>query len=121
MGIATRADLLKCRPRSEDVQIPSGITVRVRGLSLAGRNRYQSALTTVDSKGNVQMRADADYTRAAVDVLMECVIDESGAPILESAADVEQLSPADADAIFEKARELSGLTNTAVEAAAKNS
>lgn len=110
MANASKAELLTRRPRSEEVPI-DGLEkpVRVRGLSLGGKFRYQKALTEVGPKGEIQMRADADYAAAAAAMLMECVVDDDWKPIFTGADEIDQLDPEVADKLFETARKLSGL------------
>lgn len=118
MSIAER---LKARSRRAPVTLADDLVVMVRGLSLGGKLKYQSRLTDVDAKGNVIMKADADYASAAADVLIECVLEEDGSPAFKSAEDIAGLDSDDASKLFDKARELSGLTADAENAIEKNS
>lgn len=118
----TTAEKMRARKRVEEVRLADDLVVKVRGLSLGGKLKYQSRLTSVDSKGNLVMRDEADYGAAAADVLIECVLEMDGvSPVFADVADIVAMDGDDAAALFEKARELSGLAAGSAEAIEKNS
>lgn len=122
------AQRLKNRARSEVVQLSDDLSVRVRGLSLRGKLAYQSRLTEVVIEGEgknakevVRVKPDADLGEAAAHVLLECVLNDDGSHAFTSAAELDELDAEDAAKLFEKARELSGLTAEAEAEIEKNS
>lgn len=117
---ATKAELLTLTPKFEDVAIEQlGKTVRVRGLSLGGRKKYQAALVEI-ADGQLRMRSDADVAGIVPLVLAETLVDENMQPLFESADELAGMDPQVADDLFAVARRLSGLDEGAAEAAAKN-
>lgn len=119
MAYLSRDDILMASDlQEEDVDVPEwGGTVRVRGLSGAERDRFESSVVEMHGKKVV---VKSENMRAKLVAL--CVVDESGGRVF-SDRDVEALGQKSASAlqrVFEAAQRLSGLTEADVEELEKN-
>lgn len=120
MGYLTRKEILAAQDiKTQDVAVPEwGGVVRVRGLSGAERDRFESTFITLNGTN-----ATVTLEGMRAHLVAMTVIDEAG-NLLFSPGDVEALgakSSGALDRVFTAAQTLSGLTKADVEALAKNS
>lgn len=123
MALLSKADILAADDiRYEDVKIPEwGGEVRVRGLTGAQRSLIEA--TMVAAKGqSVTVRVEAFQTLRER-LVAACLVDEKGARLF-SDKEVRALGEKSGDVLtrlFNKAQELSGMDEAAVEEMAGNS
>lgn len=105
---------------SEIVAVPEwGGSVRVRGLTGAERDRFESSI--VEFKGRKVQRVQLENFRARLVFLT--VVDAEGKRLFTSKNDVARLGEKSAAAlarVFNKAQELSGITPADIEELTKN-
>ncbi|HEX6682429.1 MAG TPA: phage tail assembly chaperone [Candidatus Limnocylindrales bacterium] len=123
MALLSKKDILAADDiRHEDVPVPEwGGTVRVRGLTGAQRSLIEA--TMVAAKGQaVTVRVDAFQTLRER-LVAACLVDEDGKRLFTD-VEVKQLGEKSGDVLtrlFNKAQELSGMDQAAVENMAGNS
>lgn len=120
MSLLTREQMLHAHDiRTKTVDVPEwGGQVRVRRLTGEERDRYETSL--IQEKKNGQVTRNLRNARARLVVLG--VVDEEGKRIF-SDADADALAQRSASAIerlFDAIRELSGMSDQAVEELAEN-
>lgn len=119
MTLLTRDDILSVDDKVwEDIEVPEwGGSVRVRGMSGTQRDDYEASI--IQQNGNDRK---VNLSNARAKLVARCLIDESGA-LLFSSDDVRALGRKSARAlerVFDKARELSGMSEQDVENLAEN-
>ena len=101
-----------------DVEVPEwGGTVRVMAMSGTARDAWETSMFGTDGKYKA-----ADNTRARL--VMRCIVDETGALLFTSEAEVLALGSKSAtalDRVFSASQKLNGLTGESVEEAVGNS
>jgi hypothetical protein len=119
MGLLTREQILQAEDLAfEDVAVPEwGGTVRVRGLTGAERDQFESTIVSLNGR---QSKVDTRNVRAKLAALT--MIDADGKRLF-SDRDVQQLglkSAAALDRVFDAAQRLSGLSEQDIEELAGN-
>lgn len=119
MTLLTRDDILSVDDKVfEDIEVPEwGGTVRVRGMSGQQRDDYEASI--IQQNGNDRK---VNLSNARAKLVARCLVDESGA-LLFATDDVRALGRKSARAlerVFDKARELSGMSEQDVENLAEN-
>jgi hypothetical protein len=119
MTLLTRDDILSVDDKVfEDIEVPEwGGTVRVRGMSGQQRDDYEASI--IQQNGNDRK---VNLSNARAKLVARCLVDESGA-LLFTSDDVRALGRKSARAlerVFDKARELSGMSEQDVENLAEN-
>ncbi len=116
------ADFRAARPELPQDYVPlpefgAGARGLIRGLSGNGRDGYEASLLKAGKKGQQGQQFALDDVRARL--VARCLIDESGSRVFtDSPEDVAIVSAWPATAVhrlFEKAKELSGMTDAEVE------
>lgn len=102
----------------DDIEVPEwGGTVRVRGMSGAQRDDYETSI--IEQRGNDRK---VNLRNARAKLVARCIVDEAGMTIFTS-EDVPALGRKSAVAlerVFDAARRLSGMTEGDVERLAEN-
>lgn len=119
MTLLTRDDILSVDDKVfEDIEVPEwGGTVRVRGMSGQQRDDYEASI--IQQNGNDRK---VNLSNARAKLVARCLVDEGGA-LLFTSDDVRALGRKSARAlerVFDKARELSGMSEQDVENLAEN-
>jgi hypothetical protein len=120
MALLNKADILAALDLpEEDLAVPEwGGTVRVRGLTGAERDAFESSVITGKGKDR-----DVNLKNLRAKLVAKSLVDESGKSLFGE-ADVAALGNKSAIAlnrVFELAQKLSGLTSEDVEELSKNS
>jgi len=119
MALLSRDDILNVDDKVfEDIEVPEwGGEVRVRGMSGTQRDDYEASIL---QQNGSDRRVNLANARAKL--VARCLVDADGR-LLFSADDVRALGRKSARAlerVFDKARELSGMTEKDVETLAEN-
>ena len=109
MALLTRDDIANVDDRQYDeVEVPEwGGSVRVRGMSGTERDAYEASI--LEQRGNDRK---VNLANARAKLVVRCLVDEAG-QLLFNADDVRLLGRKSAKAlerVFDKARELSGMS-----------
>lgn len=100
---------------SEDVEVKEwGGTVRVRGLTATERDRFEFSLAASKDK--------PDQTEVRAQVVGRCLVDGDGKRLFtdKELSKLGAKNAAPVDRLFDKVRELSGMSDRAVEDAAED-
>lgn len=119
MALLTRDDILSVDDKVyEDIAVPEwGGEVRVRGMSGAQRDDYEASIIQQNGKDQ-----KVNLANARAKLVARCLVDESG-QLLFTSEDVRALGRKSARAlerVFDKARELSGMSEEDVEKLTEN-
>lgn len=119
MALLSRDDILNVDDKVfEDIEVPEwGGEVRVRGMSGAQRDDYEASI--LQQNGGDRK---VNLANARAKLVARCLVDGDGR-LLFTADDVRALGRKSARAlerVFDKARELSGMTERDVESLAEN-
>lgn len=117
--LLTRDSILQAQDiQTEDVEVPEwGGTVRVRGLTGAQRDQFESSIVSLKGK-----RQDINMQNVRAKLVALSVVDEEGQRIFQD-DDIRALGMKSAVAlqrVFDVAQRLSGITEDDVEELAKN-
>ena len=120
MGFLSREDILKVDDiQIRDIDVPEwGGTVRVRGLSGAERNDYESSQVTMGPDN----RLIPDMANRTAKLVARTIVGEDGEPLFNEldVGTLGQKSGAALARVFKVAEELSGLNDQAAVTAAVN-
>ena len=119
MALLSRDDILNVDDKVfEDIEVPEwGGEVRVRGMSGAQRDDYEASILQQNGSDR-----KVNLANARAKLVARCLVDADGR-LLFTADDVRALGRKSARAlerVFDKARELSGMTEKDVESLAEN-
>jgi hypothetical protein len=119
MGLLSREDILDVDDKVyEDIEVPEwGGEVRVRGMSGTQRDDYEASILQQNGSDR-----KVNLANARAKLVARCLVDADGR-LLFSADDVRALGRKSARAlerVFDKARELSGMTEKDVETLTEN-
>jgi hypothetical protein len=119
MALLSREDILDVDDKVyEDIEVPEwGGEVRVRGMSGTQRDDYEASILQQNGSDR-----KVNLANARAKLVARCLVDADGR-LLFSADDVRALGRKSARAlerVFDKARELSGMTEKDVETLAEN-
>lgn len=119
MALLSREDILDVDDKVyEDIEVPEwGGEVRVRGMSGTQRDDYEASILHQNGSDR-----KVNLANARAKLVARCLVDADGR-LLFSADDVRALGRKSARAlerVFDKARELSGMTERDVETLAEN-
>jgi len=119
--LADAAGILAARDFAyEDVYVPEWrLTVRVRGMTGAQRDAFMAAIAKSDGRGGVKVDMSNRLAKFAVQV----IVDAEGRRLFrdDQIGELSAKSAAALERIFNVGQRLSGLSDEAVEALAKNS
>lgn len=119
MTLLTRDQILSVEDRPyEEIEVPEwGGSVRVRGMSGADRDAYEASI--VEQRGNDRK---INLANARAKLVARCLVDEDNR-LMFSSDDVRALGRKSARAlerVFDKARELSGMSEDDVDKLTEN-